>query len=446
MNRSPNISAFTIIVTFLCVALAGIAFIPLLPVKLSPSHKLPRLTVHYTMSGNSARVIEMEVTSRLEAMLVRIKGIKEINSISGNGWGYITIELDKHTDIDVARFETSTIIRQIWPNLPERVSYPYLTMNNPDDKENKPFLTYTLNALVNPILIQRFAENQIKPRLASIPGVYSIDISGATPMEWQLKYDNRQLISLDISVQDLQEAISEYYTKEFLGTAMLDANEKWIRLMVVPDLKRNSFDPSLITVTGKDGKLVRLDQLIKVSHQEEVPQSYYRINGLNSIYLYIRADETANQLQLAQKIKEEMESIYSTLPTGYEIHTSYDATEYIQKELNKIYKRTFLTVIILLFFVLLVTRSLSYLFLIVVSLSINLCIAIIFYYLCNLEIQLYSLAGITISLSLIIDNTIVMTDHIRNRHNRGAFIAIFTATLTTAGALMIIFSWMKRSG
>ncbi|MCC8095989.1 MAG: efflux RND transporter permease subunit, partial [Tannerellaceae bacterium] len=334
MNRSPNISAFTIIVTFLCVALAGIAFIPLLPVKLSPSHTLPRLTVHYTMSGNSARVIEMEVTSRLEAMLARIKGIKEINSISGNGWGYITIELDKHTDIGVARFETSTIIRQIWPNLPEGVSYPYLTMNNPDDKENKPFLTYTLNALVNPILIQRFAENQIKPRLASIPGVYSIDISGATPMEWQLEYDNRQLISLDISVQDLQEAISEYYTKEFLGTAMLDANEKWIRLMVVPDLKRNSFDPSLITVTGKDGKLVRLDQLIKVSHQEEVPQSYYRINGLNSIYLYIRADETANQLQLAQKIKEEMEYIYSTLPTGYEIHTSYDATEYIQKELN----------------------------------------------------------------------------------------------------------------
>ena len=76
MSASPKISSFTIIVTFLCVALAGIAFIPLLPIKLSPSRTLPQLTISYNMPGNSARVIEMEVTSRLEAMLARIKGIK----------------------------------------------------------------------------------------------------------------------------------------------------------------------------------------------------------------------------------------------------------------------------------------------------------------------------------------------------------------------------------
>ena len=66
MSTSPKISSFTIIVTFLCVALTGLAFIPLLPIKLSPSRTLPRLTVSYNMPGNSARVIEMEVTSRLE--------------------------------------------------------------------------------------------------------------------------------------------------------------------------------------------------------------------------------------------------------------------------------------------------------------------------------------------------------------------------------------------
>ena len=123
MSASPKISSFTIIVTFLCVALAGIAFIPLLPIKLSPSRTLPQLTISYNMPGNSARVIEMEVTSRLEAMLARIKGIKEINSTSGNGWGYVTLELDKHTNIDAARFEASTIIRQTWPSLPDGLSY-----------------------------------------------------------------------------------------------------------------------------------------------------------------------------------------------------------------------------------------------------------------------------------------------------------------------------------
>ena len=94
-----------------------------------------------------------------------------------------------------------------------------------------------------------------------------------------------------------------------------------------------------------------------------------------------------------------MEHIRTLLPPGYEIHTSYDATEFIQEELDKIYVRTGLTILILLLFVLLITRNVRYLFLIIISLSINLCIAVILYYLLGLEMQLYSLAGITISLS-----------------------------------------------
>ena len=445
MSASPKISSFTIIVTFLCVALAGIAFIPLLPIKLSPSRTLPQLTISYNMPGNSARVIEMEVTSRLEAMLARIKGIKEINSTSGNGWGYVTLELDKHTNIDAARFEASTIIRQTWPSLPDGLSYPVLEMSRPDDKEVRPFMSYTLNAAATPIFIQRFAEDQIKPRLSGIPGIYRIDVSGATPMEWRLEYDSRQLATLGISIPDIQKAISQYYQKEFLGTGNVETqlatsckegqSSQWIRLALVPENETDGFNPSLITVLNKDGKLIRLDQLLKVTRQEEAPQSYYRINGLNSIYLSIRAEETANQLELAKRVRAEMEHIRTLLPPGYEIHTSYDATEFIQDELNKIYVRTGLTVLILLMFVLLITREIKYLLLIIISLSINLSIAVILYYLSGLEMQLYSLAGVTISLSLVIDNTIVMTEHIRNRHNRKAILSILAATLTTIGAI-----------
>ena len=142
--------------------------------------------------------------------------------------------------------------------------------------------------------------------------------------------------------------------------------------------------------------MIRLDQLLKVTRQEESPQSYYRINGLNSIYLSIRAEETANQLELAKQIKKEITEIQASLPAGYEIHTSYDATEFIQEELDKIYVRTGLTILILLIFVLLITREIKYLLLIIISLSINLGIAVILYYLLGLEMQLYSLAGITI--------------------------------------------------
>ena len=131
-KESPKVSSFTLIVAFLCIALAGIAFIPMLPIKLSPSRTLPKLSVSFQMPGISARVVEMEVTSKLEAMLARIKGIKSISSTSGNGWGNIQLDLDKHTNVDAARFEASTLVRQSWPQLPDGLTCPILQVSRPD--------------------------------------------------------------------------------------------------------------------------------------------------------------------------------------------------------------------------------------------------------------------------------------------------------------------------
>ena len=420
----------------------GIALIPLLPVKLAPSRTLPALTVSFSMPDNSARIVEMESTSKLEAMLARIKGVKSIYSTSGNGWGRITLELDKHTSIDVARFEASTIVRQTWPELPREVSYPTISVRRPDENAARPFMTYTLNSAATPFVIQQYAENNIKPQLSNIAGLYKIEVRGATPMEWQLEYDNDQLETLGVTVNDLREAVSRYYSTDFLGMAQTELNgadRTWMRIMLVSDSEDKAFDATAISVKNRDGALIRLDQLVKVIRTEQKPTSYYRINGLNSIYISLTAEETANQLQLSKEVDDAIEGIRNSLPQGYEIHNSYNATERIHAELNKIYYRTGLTVLILLLFVFLITRNVRYLFLITVTLAVNLFIAVIFYYLLRLEIQIYSLAGITISLSLIIDNVIIMTDHLMHKKDRKAFIPILAATMTTVGALSIIF-------
>lgn len=435
-------SSFTVIVTFVCLALVGMALIPLLPVKLNPSRSLPGFTVGFSMPGTSSRVVEMEVTSKLESMLARIRGVKNLNSNSSNGYGSITVELDKHADVDAVRFEASTVIRQTWAQLPEGVSYPYIQMKVPDENAVRPFMSFTLNAPSAPILIQKYAEEYIKPRLARLSGIYKIELSGATPMEWRLEYDSEQLRMLGVTLSDIRVAVQRHYRKEFLGTHNMDTGDgsnQWIRLALVPETAVERFDPSAIPVTTSNGKMLRLSELVTATRMEEEPQSYYRINGLNSIYLSITAEESANQLQLSRAVMAEMEGIKEILPAGYEVHSSYDATEYIREELDKIYFRTGLTVLILLVFVWLITRKLKYLFLIVTSLAVNLSIAIIFYYAFGLEMQLYSLAGITVSLNLVIDSTIVMTDHILHRRNLKAFSSVLAATLTTMGALVIIF-------
>ena len=434
-------SSFTLIVTFVCLSLVGIALVPLLPVKLSPSRDMPGLSVSFSMSGNSARVVETEVTSRLEGMLSRVNGIRNITSTSDNGSGYIRIELDRYADIDATRFEVSTLIRQLWSQLPDGVSYPLISTQRSDDNASRPFMTYTLNAPATPIVIQKYGEERIKPLLSALNGVYKVELSGATPMEWRIVYDNVQLESTGISVQDILDAVTERYGREFLGICELEkgGTSEWIRFVRTTEGSTDGFVPSEIAVRSKDGSMIPLDRLVRVTRTEQEPTSYYRINGLNSIYLSITASETANQLALAEEVKKVVAEAEAVMPPGYEMHTGYDATEYISKELDTIWFRTGITVLILLLFVALITRNMRYLFLIVTGLTVNIAVAAIFYYAFGLEIQLYSLAGITISLNLVIDNIIVMTDHILRRRNLKAFMSVLAATLTTIGALVIIF-------
>ena len=170
-----GLASFTIIIAFLCLSLVGLALMPMLSVKLSPSRTLQSLSISYSMPGNSSRIIEAEVTSRLEAMLSRVEGVKRIHSTSDNGSGSITLDMDKRADMDAVRFEVSTIVRQIWPQLPKGVSYPQIWTSRSNDKASRPFMSYTLNAPASPILIMRYAENHIKPVLGQLKGVQNLN-------------------------------------------------------------------------------------------------------------------------------------------------------------------------------------------------------------------------------------------------------------------------------
>lgn len=441
-HNGSRLSSFSILILSICLLILGLIVTPQLSVKLNPSRKYPVVNVSFNMWGQSARVIEMEVTSKLEAMLSRVKGVQGINSYSSNGSGSITVRLSEHVDPDMARFEISTVIRQAWPSLPSGVSYPYVYMSGTTEESNYPFLRYTINAPLSPIAIQEYVENNIKTKLADIKGVDRVDISGASRMIYKLEYDFVQLQTYRITVSDIKSAIQSYLDKEFLGMGKIDdgdGEEQWTRIALVQENKDQPFDPSVIQIKNKEGTLIYLNQLVHTSYEEEEASSFFRINGLNSIYLSVTAKEAANQLKLSNHIQRLMKTLESALPPGYEFHLSYDAGEYIQAEMNKIYFRSGFTVLILVCFILLIYRNLKYSFLILFSLVVNLAIAAIFYYLLNIELQMFSLAGLTISLTLIMDNAIIMSDQIVQQGNKKAILAILTATLTTIGALSVLF-------
>ncbi len=439
MAGTRYISSFSVIVSFIALALLGCAVMPLLPVKLVPSETLPAIGVDFSMASNSARNVEAEVTSRLEAALSRVSGVKYVSSRSSTGSGYITLEFDRNKDLEIARFEVAMILRQLWGSLPDNISYPRIDTRQVNDKAARPFMSYTINADCPPSQIMQYAEDNIRPQLGRLPGVAKVDLSGATPMEWHMEYDSRTMANLGITVQQINSAISAYYGSEFLRIAPLksEGNDNWVRIAITNPVSDGAPDPSKIIIKNHDGQIITLDKIVSMSHVEAAPTGYYRINGLNSIYLNVTSTDNANQIDLSKQVKKALDEM--SLPAGFMLELNYDVSESISKELEKIYFRTGLTVLILLVFVGLITLSWRYLMLITISLAINMAIAFVAYYFLKVEIQLYSLAGITISLNLVIDNLIVMTEHISRRHNLRAFSAVLAATLTTIGALSVVF-------
>lgn len=439
MSRIRCISSFSVIVAFIAVALLGCAMLPLLPVRLNTSETLPAINVNFSMQGSSARTIESEATSRLESALARVAGVKHIKSRSRAGSGTVTIELDRNADVGMARFEAAMAVRQIWSSMPENASYPQIAVRQVDDNAAGPFMSYTVNAGQSPAEIMLYAEDYITPVLSRLPGVAKVELSGATPMEWRVEYDNNLMAELGISLSQISSAISAYFGSEFLGLAFPregdDAN--WLRVALSSTAADGALELNKIAVAATHGQVITLDKIATAVRTEAAPTGYYRINGLNSVYLNITAADNANQIDLSRKVRYALANM--DLPAGYMLDLRYDASERIEEELGKIYFRTGLTVLILLVFVGLITLSLRYLMLITISLAINMAVAFVLYYMLGVEIQLYSLAGITISLNLVIDNLIVMTEHITRRHDLRAFSAVLAATLTTIGALSAIF-------
>ena len=90
MNRLP---AFSVILVFAVLTIVGAGMVPLLNLQYSPSHKEGELSVSYAWNGAPAKLVESEVTSRLEGLIVSISGVKSIESTSYKDWGRINVTL-----------------------------------------------------------------------------------------------------------------------------------------------------------------------------------------------------------------------------------------------------------------------------------------------------------------------------------------------------------------
>lgn len=431
---------FSTILIMVVLMVVGAACIPLLNVQYSPIRENLNLTVSFGGSG-SARVIETEVTSVLEGALNTVAGVSNIRAVSWQGGGYISMDFKRGTDMETTRFDVSTRLRQIRDKLPEGAWASVSGSAGGGGRGKAHILSYTINADMPASEIVRYAEEHLVTPLSRIDGVDGVETSGASPFEWVITFDPNSLRAAGLSPGSLSNALGRYFQNSIVGTQIIDDRMMLVRLKT-PDLRG---ELERIPISKINGRLYNIGDFATITYQEQTPQSYNRINGLNTISLDVNAMEGINTITVTDAVKQKMDELSKSLPENYAVKLNYDASEYLNDEINRIFFRAVMSLAILLLFVLAVSRSFRYLAVVGVTITVNLLSAVIFYKLFGVDIELYSMAGITVSLGIIIDTVIVIVDHYTFYGNRKVMLSIMGALLTTIAALLLIFFLPEES-
>lgn len=354
--------------------------------------------------------------------------------MSGYNRGYVTLELDPSVDADEARFEVAALLRQAYSKLPREVSYPQISLNTPDEEaQTQPLLTLQLSGPASPGDLQRYAEEQLKPRLAAVADVGRVAVFGGTRPQWFVEYDSDALATLQLTETDLRGAIERHFDRQPLGRLQQPGGQMVRVGLLSPEQGGPWYEN--IPVANRAGRLVMLPDLVQVSRREPPADEFYRINGKTAVNLVLSATAGANQLTVAEALRRQIAAL--PLPPGYRLDVAYDTTDFIRENLRKIGVQTGVAVLVLLLFVALTTRSRRYVALISLSTVVTLLLSALAFAVLDVEIHLYSLAALTVSLGIVMDNVIVMIDHYRRHRDLTVFTALLGATLTTCAGLVV---------
>ncbi|MEG0499981.1 MAG: efflux RND transporter permease subunit [Rikenellaceae bacterium] len=362
-NFLDNISSFTLILIMVILMIIGVALIPMIHISYYPSRndQQKNLSVGFSWGGASPRVIEQEVTSKIEGLVSSVNGVSKVSSVSGTGSGSVTMELKKGANISAVRFEISSLLKQIAPKLPDGVSYPTLSESGVGGLKSttKTLLSYQINADMGEDQIEDYAKKNIKPYIELIDGVSSVNISGATSKYMEITYDPIVLSNYGMNASTISNGIGNFLGRTNIvgDVERVDENGEKNRITLLLSTSKLESDIAKIPLDNVDGKIIYLGDLTSVTFKDVEPQSYYRINGLNTIYLNISVDADVNLISKSEEVQQKMEAVKANLVDNFYVTLTDDAAKEIKSELHKLVRRTVLSLLILLFFGWIVSRS-----------------------------------------------------------------------------------------
>lgn len=442
-----RLTPFRVVLIAVVISVCGIGVIPFLSVQLNPPPRSHGLQISYRLPGGTPESIESGITAPLERVLASIEGLTHIDSRSSDNGGQIQLQFGEDYDIAEKRLETSARIRQLYDQFPPGTSFPVIHYRSEFQTDQR-LLTFAINSTMPPSQLHDFLTQNLLPDISAQKGIASVNIYGAPEREIHLVLQPNKLQSLTVEPRDVINTIQTAITKRELGQTRVSSQSGSTDLVYLIyggegiDREPLDFIPSL-PIGQRGNRMVYVRDVGQLRMDVAPPNQYYRINGLQSVNVTVMAERSANLLRLAGNTIEIVDRFESENTSFLQVFESYNAADFLESELKTITWRSVATLVILLLFIILIYRNVRQILIIVSCLVFTLLASFLVYYFAGLSLHLYSIAGLTLSFGIILDNILIMSDHVRKKGDQAIFLAILAATVTTIGALAAIFLMEK---
>lgn len=399
----------SVLLAFAALALSGALSAWRMPVGLFPLVDFPRVVVSLEAGDRPVERMVVEVTRPLEQALRGVPELLSLRSSSSRGSAEVSLSFAWTTDMVTALLQAESVVSRALPSLPAGTTFTIRRM----DPTVFPVLGLSLTSPDRPLTeLHDLATYQLAPALSSLPGVAQIEVLGGRQSEYQILLDPLQLQAHDLTPNDVAHALGANNVVSAVGR-LEDRYRLYLGLL---DTRLHDFqDIRRIPLRATPAGVVELGDVGEV-RLGEVPE-WTRVNadGKDAVLINIMQQRGASTVALVRDVKARMDELKALLPPDVKVASYYDQSELIVASASSVRDAILIGALLAAMVLWLALRNLR------ITLVVSLVLPLVLLATCVLLQQLgqgfniMTLGGMAAAVGLVVDDAVVMIEHIARR-------------------------------
>ena len=408
-NRWVHNHTRSILFVITVLALGGAISGWVLPVSLFPRVSFPRIRATLDSGDRPAQQMAVAVTYPVEQSVRAIPGVVSVRSTTSRGSADISIDFGWGRNMAQALLQVQLQINRVLPRLPAGTTFRAKRL----DTTNFPVLGYSLTSrTLSLVQLRNIAEYQLRPLISTVRGVARIQVQGGAVAEYRVQVNPVRMQSLGLTLADVARALSSANVLTSVGR--LEDHDKLY--LVVSDTRFTSLQQIRRTIlrSGSHG-IVRLEDVARVELSTQPQWTRVTADGRDAVLLQVFQQPGGNTVQIARDVKQKLTAIEDALPAGVVIATWYNQSQLILAAAKSVRDAVIIGVILAVFVLLLFLRNWKITLIAALTVPAVLAAATLLLYLLHMSFNIMTLGGMAAAVGLIIDDAIVMVEHIVRR-------------------------------